>query len=166
MILHIFSCLPLEGEDECLDTIYLKNISSTNIVIAALKQIDYDSIDSKKIITIRDEHSLYDTILHENSCDYNFYLIESNSRRNFYYWDCSTINTLTDTMSVFILDNVVYTNNLWGAFMDNDNILARYDIPIRFYLDNFDNNKHPLTYPPTDEMSEIVVRYYNDKRDK
>ena len=67
-------------------------------------------------------------------------------------------------MSIFMFNNAVYSNNPWESLVDNDNILARYDIPIRFYLDNFDNNKHPITYPPTEEMSGIVVRYYKGER--
>lgn len=164
LILHLSSCISLEGEDECLDTIYLKNISSNSIVVAALKQADCSSSDNDAIISIPNGNCLYDTILHENSSDYYFYLIESNSKRNFYHWDCSVANVLTDTMSIFMFDNAVYSNNPWESLVDNDIILARYDIPIRFYLDNFDNNKHPITYPPTDEMSGIVVRYYKGER--
>lgn len=162
----LFCGCPMDP-DENIDSIHIRNISDRSILVASLRQVGYKSPSSNSIITIRDEHSLYDTILHIDSCNYFFHILEKNWSIDVYSWDGAISESLTDTMTIFIFDKNVCSTIRWEKIVEENKVLARYDIPVRFYLDNFDNNNnHPITYPPTDEMSEIVVRYYNDKRDK
>ncbi len=149
-----------EHESECLDCVYLQNTSEKDIVVASLKQWDIDPNDNKKYVDIRNEHELYDTIFHADVSNYDiFNWINPKSIHSFYYWDCSEVGTIADTMTIFILDRNVYETHSWQSIVENKEVLVRYDIPVRFYLDNFDF-KHHLTYPPNERMSEIVVRYY------
>ena len=145
------------------NSISIKNKSDSTIVALTLKTYECDSVDRRKTTTIRDIHCVYDTILHSSN-DYSNHLIPPYEYRNRYYWEEEDIID-EDTATVFFISEYILNTCSWYRIVNEKMILARYDIPIKSYIANFDNI-HPLTYPPTDEMSEIVVRYYNDKRDK
>ena len=160
----IILLLTLTGCPETVETscIVVKNVSESGIVVAALKTRDFIP-NSNKIVTIRDNHCLYDTVLTESN-NYFFYDIAPNTKQEIYtYFDDDYYDDdvyITDTVTLFILDEAVYNSHSWQTIVDNNEILARYDIPAKYYFDNF-SRRNPITYPPTEYMSGIVVRKFD-----
>ncbi len=63
-------------------------------------------------------------------------------------------------LTIFFLDKFIYDNHPWQTIVDNNEILARYDILAKYYFDNF-SSRNPITYPPTEYMSGTVVRKFH-----
>ncbi len=104
-------------------------------------------------------HDLYDTVMHADKNDYEFAKIEQGQARKFFWWRDED-DILRDTITFFILDRTVYETHDWATIVENNEVLARYDVPGFLYEKYFDNKK-PMTYPPSKDMSNFVIRIFN-----
>lgn len=157
-ILVCLSCIFLTSCPEEFDSVghfYIKNNSKREIVTCVLKQYDHIGEEYPLKYSI---HDLYDTIIHTDINDYEFTAIVHNATKACFWWGKEE-NIDSDTISVFILDKNTYETQTWESIVESKEFLARYDIPAKKYLDNF-NFKHPLTYPPSKDIEGIIVRSY------
>ncbi|MCM8872646.1 MAG: hypothetical protein NDJ65_05125 [Paludibacteraceae bacterium] len=135
----------------------MQNNDSRDIVICVLK-LDYHHAKGERS-TPYSVHDLYDTVMHADKKDYEFAKIEQGQTKKFFWWRDED-DILRDTITFFILDRTVYETHDWATIVENNEVLARYDVPGFIYEKYFDGEK-PMTYPPSKEMSDFVIRIFN-----
>ncbi len=122
--------------------IAVKNESSNEIVIACGFE------KHEKIYKISN-----DTILNSSSAHYTFHIVAPQQVEN-------VVGVFEeeyqDTITLFFIDRVIYDNTSWDSIANNYLINSRYDIPVKYYIDNF-SFENPLPYPLEDDIGEIHI---------